>query len=189
MNYEPKKSHFCHSSDIRKHGIRNNIQRYKCNACNKTFTLKKKLNPPLSRDLNIIADTTFFGREFGILVLMDSLSKKVVYHRVIKTEKDVYYRIAFNSLRMKGYNIQSITCDGRRGLLEDLLNTPTQMYHFHMVAIVMRALRKKHQSIAGKELKFIALTLKQSSKKDVYLRLHHWYLKHKAFLEEWSETE
>lgn len=155
MNYEPKKCHFCHSSDIRKHGIRNNIQRYKCNACNKTFTLKKKLNPiniwndysigkqtykqlaekyhcsirtiqrylekspktalnpPLSRDLNIIADTTFFGREFGILVLMDSLSKKVVYHRVIKTEKDVYYRIAFNSLRMKGYKIQSITCDGR----------------------------------------------------------------------------
>ncbi|MFW9318616.1 transposase [Glaesserella parasuis] len=53
MNYEPKKCHFCHSSDIRKHGIRNNIQRYKCNACNKTFTLKKKLNPPLSRDLNI----------------------------------------------------------------------------------------------------------------------------------------
>ncbi|WP_423972191.1 transposase, partial [Glaesserella parasuis] len=48
MNYEPKKCHFCHSSDIRKHGIRNNIQRYKCNACNKTFTLKKKLNPPLS---------------------------------------------------------------------------------------------------------------------------------------------
>ncbi|MFW9277783.1 hypothetical protein ACOQO9_00250, partial [Glaesserella parasuis] len=48
---------------------------------------------------NIIADTTFFGREFGILVLMDSLSKKVVYHRVIKTEKDVYYRIVFNSLR------------------------------------------------------------------------------------------
>ncbi|MCT8836893.1 transposase, partial [Glaesserella parasuis] len=27
----------------------------------------------------MIADTTFFGREFGILVLMDSLSKKVVY--------------------------------------------------------------------------------------------------------------
>ncbi|MFW9304156.1 transposase, partial [Glaesserella parasuis] len=114
----------------------------------------------------------------------DSLSKKVVYHRVIKTEKDVYYRIAFNSLRMKGYNIQSITCDGIRGILKDLLDTPTQMCHFHMVAIVMRALRKKHQSIAGKELKIIALTLKQSSKKDVYLRLHHWYLKHKAFLEE-----
>ncbi|EQA00365.1 IS1/IS1595 family N-terminal zinc-binding domain-containing protein [Glaesserella parasuis] len=39
LNYEPKKCHFCHSSDIRKHGIRNNIQRYECNACDKTFTL------------------------------------------------------------------------------------------------------------------------------------------------------
>ncbi|MDP0369289.1 hypothetical protein Q7Y16_12355, partial [Glaesserella parasuis] len=46
------------------------------------------------------------------------------------------------------------------------------------------SIKKKHQSIAGKELKIIALTLKQSAKKDVYLRLHHWYLKHKAFLEE-----
>ncbi|EER47422.1 hypothetical protein AM305_07862, partial [Actinobacillus minor NM305] len=60
------------------------------------------------------------------------------YDFLWSSEKDVYYRIAFNSLRMKGYKIQSITCDGRRGLLKDLLNTPTQMCHFHMVAIVMR---------------------------------------------------
>ncbi len=33
----------------------------------------------------------------------------------------------------------------------------------------------------GKELKIIALTLKQSSKKDFYLRLHHWYLNIKRF--------
>ncbi|EQA95294.1 hypothetical protein HPS_1188, partial [Glaesserella parasuis 29755] len=31
------------------------------------------------------------------------------------------------------------------------------------------------------------MTLKQSSKKDVYLRLHYWHLKYKAFLEEWSD--
>ncbi|MDO9828521.1 1,4-dihydroxy-6-naphthoate synthase [Glaesserella parasuis] len=84
---------------------------------------------------------------------MDSLSKKVVHHRVIKTEKDVYYRIAFNSLRMKDYKIQLITCDGRRGLLKDLLNTPTQMCHFHMVAIVMRALRKKTSIYSWKRIK------------------------------------
>ncbi|WP_420370807.1 transposase, partial [Glaesserella parasuis] len=45
MNYEPKKCHFCHSSDIRKHGIRNNIQRYFCNECHKTFIFKTKLDP------------------------------------------------------------------------------------------------------------------------------------------------
>ncbi|TYB22664.1 transposase [Aggregatibacter actinomycetemcomitans] len=94
--------------------------------------------------MNILADVTFFGRDFGILVLLDSLSGKVIYHQIVKTEKDVYYKMAFNRLREKGYVIQSITCDGRRGVLKDLFNTPTQMCQFHMVAIVMRALRKKH---------------------------------------------
>ena len=44
LSNELKKCHFCQCSDIRKHGIRNNTQRYKCNACNKTFIFKKKLN-------------------------------------------------------------------------------------------------------------------------------------------------
>ncbi|MDO9759441.1 hypothetical protein Q7539_11620, partial [Glaesserella parasuis] len=56
-----------------------------------------------------------------------------------------------------------------------------------MVAIVMRKLRKKHQSQAGKELKIIVKTLKESHKNEFYLRLHQWYLKHKAFLDERSE--
>ncbi|MDG6478113.1 transposase [Glaesserella parasuis] len=118
---------------------------------------------------------------------MDSLSKKVVYHRVIKTGKDVYYRIAFNSLRMKGYKIQSIVCDGRRGLMKDLFNTPVQMCQFYMVAIVMQKLRKKHQSQAGKELKIIAKTLTKSSKNEFYRRLHSWFIKHQAFLKERSD--
>ncbi|WP_459166230.1 IS256 family transposase, variant Zn-binding type [Aggregatibacter actinomycetemcomitans] len=105
---------------------------------------KTTLNPPQQHQLNILADVTFFGRDFGILVLLDSLSGKVIYHQIVKTEKDVYYKMAFNRLREKGYVIQSITCDGRRGVLKDLFNTPTQMCQFHMVTIVMRALRKKH---------------------------------------------
>lgn len=122
-----------------------------------------------------------------MLVLLDSLSKKVLYHQIVKTEKDIYYKIAMNKLREKGFIIQSITCDGRRGLLKDLFETPTQMCHFHMVAMVGRKLRKKHKSEAGKELKIIVKTLKSSHKNEFYLRLHCWYQKHKIFLEERSE--
>lgn len=89
------------------------------------------------------------------MVFIDSLSTHVVYHQIVKTEKDVYYKKAINRLRekgyIKGYIIQSITCDGRRGLLKDVLNAPTQMCQFHWVAIVMRALRKKHQSHAHRK--------------------------------------
>ncbi|MDD7545184.1 hypothetical protein [Actinobacillus porcinus] len=59
-------------------------------------------------------DTTFFGRYFGILVLMDSITNNVVSHYFVRTAKDIYYKLALNRLREKGCIIQSITCDGRR---------------------------------------------------------------------------
>ncbi|WP_414146323.1 transposase [Gallibacterium salpingitidis] len=148
---------------------------------------KTKLKTPEKAMLNLIMDVTFFGRDFGVLVLMDSLSGNVVYHQIVKTEKDDYYKVAINKLREKGDKIQAITCDGRRGLLKDLLNTPTQMCQFHMVAMVMRKLRKNHQSEAGKALKVIAKTLKSSHKAEFYRRLHYWYLEHQVFLNERSE--
>lgn len=131
-------------------------------------------------------DTTFFGNEFGVLVLMDSLSKKVVYHKIVNAERVIYYRKAINELREKDYKIQSITCDGRRGLLKDILNTPIQMCQFHQVAIVIRRIARKPKSEAGKELKILIKTLKTSSKNKFYINLHHWYLKHKNFLNERS---
>ncbi|MDE4026521.1 hypothetical protein NUS53_07520 [Glaesserella parasuis] len=91
-------------------------------------------------------DTTFFGRYFGVLVLMDSNSNNVISHYFVRTEKDIYYKLALNGLREKDYIIQSIVCDGRRGLMKDLFNTPVQMCQFHMVAIVMRKLRKNINS-------------------------------------------
>lgn len=51
----------------------------------------------------MIADATFFSCDFGVLVLLDSLTRKVIYHQIIKTEKDVYYKIAMKKLREKGY--------------------------------------------------------------------------------------
>ena len=110
---------------------------------------KTPLKLPQNRYLNIIMDTTFFGRYFGVLVLMDSKTNKVVCYHFIRTEKDIYYKLALNRLREKGYIIQSITCDGRRGLMKDLFNTPVQMCQFHMIAIVMRKLRKNinHQQV------------------------------------------
>ncbi|KEZ23715.1 hypothetical protein [Glaesserella parasuis] len=65
--------------------------------------------------------------------------------------------------------------------MKDLFNTSVQIYQFHMVAIVMRKLRKKHQLQAGKELKIIVKTLTRSSKNEFYRRLHSWFIKHQAF--------
>ncbi|HHW7570994.1 TPA: IS256 family transposase, variant Zn-binding type [Mannheimia haemolytica] len=213
---------------MQKYGTQNNTQRYQCLSCNKTFTLKQKLNAeliwydysvgkqtqqqladkyhcsprtirrylekspksllkcPSHQYRNLIIDTTFFHRDFGIIVFIDSLSKKVVYHQIVKTEKDIYYKKTLNRLREKGYIIQSITCDGR-GLLKDMFNTSTQMCQFYLVAMVMRTLRKKHQSHAGRELKTIIKMLKTNSRNAFYLKIYKWKIKHKDFLNERSD--
>ena len=52
--------------------------------------------------------------------------------------------------------------------MKGLFNMSVQMCQFHMVAIVMRKLREKHQLQAGKELKIIVKTLTKSSKNEFY---------------------
>ena len=55
------------------------------------------------------------------------------------------------------------------------------MCQFHLVAMVMRVLRKKHQLHAGRELETIIKTLKTGSKNEFHLRIYHWKIKHQAF--------
>ena len=50
-------------------------------------------------------DTTFFHRYSGVLVMMDSKTDKVVSYHFVRMEKDIYYKLALNRLREKGYII------------------------------------------------------------------------------------
>ena len=68
-------------------------------------------------------DTTYFGRSFGVMVLMDSISGQVLSVREVKHETNALYAEALNDLREKGIAIQSIVCDGRKGLLQLLSDT------------------------------------------------------------------
>ncbi len=43
-------------------------------------------------------DVTFFRRKFGVMVFLNSLTKKVIYHQIVKTEKVIYYKIAVNKI-------------------------------------------------------------------------------------------
>ncbi|WP_386691598.1 hypothetical protein O1Q79_01633 [Lonepinella sp. MS14434] len=107
---------------------------------------------------------------------MDLYTKKVIYHQIVKTEKAVYYAMAINQFREKGYIIQSITCDGKRGLLKDIFDTPIQLCQFHQVAIVTRKLTRNPKSEAGIALKVLVARLKSSLKNEFYRELHYWYI-------------
>ena len=59
-------------------------------------------------------DTTYFGRSFGVMVLMDSISQQALSVDEVKYETNALYAAALNELREKGVEIQIIVCDGRK---------------------------------------------------------------------------
>ena len=119
---------------------------------------------PQPAKANIIMDTTCFGRSFGVMVLMDSISGQVLSVREVKHETNALYAEALNDLREKGIAIQSIVCDGRKGLLQLFPEIPAQLCQFHQVKTASCYLTRNPKTAAGKALWQLALTLKGNGK-------------------------
>lgn len=157
-------------------------------------TIQRHLNKACKHQINsypstatIVMDTTYFKRRFGVLVLVDSGTTQVLYVKFVKNETNGEYINAINTLKAKGIQINSITCDGRRGLLT-AFSEPVQLCQFHQVAIVTRNLTKNPKSCAGIELRQLTLTLKTSSKAQFTQALQAWYVKHQVYLNERSDS-
>jgi hypothetical protein len=93
---------------------------------------------------NLLIDTSYFGRKFGVMVFKDAITGQVLLKRYVHHETNKLYYEGVEEIARRGIKIQSIICDGGKGLL-DLFgnNTPVQMCNFHQVAIVRRYLTKK----------------------------------------------
>ena len=56
---------------------------------------------PQPAKANIIMDTTYFGRDFGVMVLMDSISGQALFVGEVKHETNALYSAALNTLQEK----------------------------------------------------------------------------------------
>ncbi|WP_416178191.1 IS256 family transposase, variant Zn-binding type [Bergeriella denitrificans] len=167
-------------------------QRYGCSRKTilrylKKYTAKSQYAAPAKA--NIIMDTTYFGRTFGIMVLYDGMTKQALFVGEVQYETNALYAAALAEIKAKGIEIQSIVCDGRKGLMQLYPDTPTQLCHFHQVQILNRYLTRNPKTKAGKALRQLALSLKHSTKKDFHAAFETWYGQHKAFLNERSINE
>ncbi len=129
-------------------------------------------------------DTTYFGRGLGVMVFKDSISGKILFKQYVKTETNQLYFAGIKEVARRGIHIQSIICDGRKGLLQMLDNIPVQMCNFHQVAIIRRYLTKKPKMQASKELWEHTLLLSKTDKESFEGGLNAWHCKWKDFLNE-----
>lgn len=62
-------------------------------------------------------------------------------------------------LEAKGWIFTAAVIDGRRGLATVFKDIPVQICHFHQLQTVTKYLTRKPKTDAGRELRFLALTL------------------------------
>lgn len=136
------------------------------------------------RIANVLMDTTYFGRCFGVMVFKDSLSGDILYKCYVKHETNALYIKGLEIIGSRGIKIQSIICDGRKGLLTLYTDIPIQMCQFHQVQIVLRYLTRKPKQEAGVELRKVVLTLTHSTKSEFEQRLEKWHNRWEAYLNE-----
>lgn len=129
-------------------------------------------------------DTTYFGRTFGVMVFKDGISGVILYKQYVKYETNILYLKGIEEIARRGIKIQSIICDGRKGLLQLFNDIPVQMCNFHQIAIIRRYLTKKPKMQASKELWEHVLLLAKTDKESFEGGLMGWYYKWESFLNE-----
>ena len=129
-------------------------------------------------------DTTYFGRKFGVMVFKDSITGQILLKQYVKQETNKLYLSAIEEIARRGIKIQSIICDGRKGLLQLFEDIPVQMCNFHQVAIIRRYLTKNPKMQASKELWKHVLLLTKTDKESFTGGLSEWHVKWRDFLNE-----
>lgn len=143
-----------------------------------------KKNAVTPQPLILLADVTFFGRGYGILVFRSPLLKRNIYYKEITQETPAVYREARKELENKGFTITGMVLDGKRGVREVFSDIPVQMCQFHQTAILKRYLTSRPKTEAGQELRAIGLTLTILTAKDFEIVLREWYERWKDFIKE-----
>ncbi len=134
-------------------------------------------------------DTTYFGHQWGVMILYDARSKRALMVVAVERETNALYTQAVAALREKGVVIQSIICDSKSGLLGSFPDIPVQMCQFHPIKIIVRHLTRKPKSQAAQTLRALSLTLTETTQAAFEAALKRWYEQYAAFLNERSVNE
>lgn len=129
----------------------------------------------------VLMDTTYFGRDFGVMVFKDTEGHHL-YWKFVKYETTSEYVAGVEHLESQGIKIKGIVCDGRKGLFIALQGYPVQMCQYHQVAIVTRYITRKPKVQASKELKEIVHLLPHTDKESFWGALDGWHSRWKEYI-------
>ena len=125
---------------------------------------EKKHRP---RKLTAIFDATYFGKRNGVLVVRDPNEKENLHCHEIYSETKAEYQKGRDDLEQRGYLLQAVVLDGRRGIPSVFRDIPVQICHFHQWQIVRRKLTTKPKLESHQVLLSIGRKIAKSNEKEM----------------------
>ena len=122
-------------------------------------------NPINPSSVVIIADTTFWGRSYGVCVFRSPSLKRNIWWHEVESEKVAHYYYGRKILEERGWKFIGAVVDGRRGLTRVFGDIPVQICQFHQIKRVTNYLTRKPETLAGVELRELTLTLSRTIEK------------------------
>jgi hypothetical protein len=131
-----------------------------------------------------IADTTFWGHDYGVCVFRAQTVKKNAWWHEVESERMAHYHYGRSILEEKGWTFLAAVVDGRRGFLAVFKDIPVQICQFHQIKQVTKYLTRRPKTEAGQELQSLVLTLTKVDEKTFTDALTAWHAKWSTFIEE-----
>ncbi len=129
-------------------------------------------------------DTTYWGRNFGLLVIKDSVRKRVLWRKYVRHETIADYMEGVQWLKDHGFKIYGAVIDGMRGLAQALWPYPVQLCQFHQILTVKHYLTQEPDLDASRELLELVNCITRMDKESFIGAFNEWYEKHKDVVNE-----
>ena len=135
-------------------------------------------------------DATYWGRNFGVVIVMDASSHRVLHYRFLGGKERISdYQAGISCLQDQEFTIRTTANFSLSGIKEVFSEIPYQYCQFHQIQRIRHLLTTNPRLPAAKELKALAHQLTQSSRRDIETSLEKWEQKWKDFLQEKSYGE
>ena len=123
-------------------------------------------NNKFSSVANVLMDTTYFGRNFGVMVFKNSLDGKILLTKFVKKETIKDYESGIYEIVSRGISVQAIICDGFIGVINTFPEIPVQICQFHQIKTITKYLTKKPKLLSAIELRELTLKLTKCKEED-----------------------
>ena len=145
-----------------------------------------KLHPHGPADV-IVMDATYFGRKWGILLVLNAISGEPLYcARIGAYERVIDYWSAIYELRKQGIVPKACIIDGKKGVREMLLKEGllVQICQFHQIQIVVQNLTRNPDLKPNQELLELAKFLPHATYEQFAIALGSWQLEYGHWINE-----